>query len=124
MEAPGLAVDARAVRDVVTLALNLDVDLDAPADSLYDEAARIVSNGREQVGPPRFAALGRGGIVTLLNLQLDVVPGGFAWAVASYRWNGGDGRAPEFGVATVFLRQRAGGWKIAHVHSSQALPWQ
>lgn len=124
MAPPVLAVDARAVNDLVTLALNLDVELNASADTLYDETARVIANGRERPAPPRFAAVGQGGIVTVLSLQVDVVPGGFAWAVASYRWTGADGSAPEFGVATVLLKQRASEWKIAHVHSSQALPWQ
>jgi ketosteroid isomerase-like protein len=124
VEAPVLAVEARAVRDVVALALNLDLEHSPAADTLYDEAARVVSNGRERAGPPRFAAVGRGGIVTMLSLHVEVVPGGLAWAFADYRWTGADGTAAEFGTATVLLKQRTSGWKIAHAHSSQPLPWQ
>lgn len=119
-----MAVDARAIRDVIALALDFDLAADPAADTLLDEGALIVSNGRERPTAPRFAAIGAGGIVTIVTVQVEIAPGGLAWAFAAYRWTGEGRSAPEIGTATIVLRQRAGGWKITHAHSSQQLPWQ
>ena len=123
-QAPMMAVEARAVRDVIALALDLDLAASPAADTLLDEGALIISNGRERVAPPRFAGLGAGGVVTVASVQVEIAPGGLAWAFASYRWTGDGRSAPEIGTATIVLKQRAGGWKITHAHSSQQLPWQ
>jgi len=123
-EAPATAVDARAIRNVIALALDLDVGADPAADTLLDEGALIISNGRERLTSPRFAAIGSGGIVTIATVRVEIAPGGLAWAFVAYRWTGEGRSAPEIGTATIVLKQRAGGWKIAHAHSSQQLPWQ
>jgi len=119
-----MAVDARAIRDAIALALDLDVTADPAADTLLDEGAVIIANGRERPTAPRFAAIGAGGMVTIATVQVEIAPGGLAWAFAAYRWTGEGRSAPEIGTATIVLKQRAGGWKITHAHSSQQLPWQ
>ena len=123
-QAPAMATEARAVRDLIALALDLDQAASPAADTLLDEGALIIANGRERPAPPRFAAIGPGGIVTITTVQVEIAPGGLAWAFAAYRWAGEGRSAPEIGTATIVLRLRAGGWKISHAHSSQQLPWQ
>jgi len=123
-QAPQGAIEARAVRDVIALALDLDVAPSPAADTLFDDEALVISNGRETVTSPRFAAIGRGGRVTVASVQVEIAAGGLAWAFVAYRWTGEDRTAPEIGTATIILKQREGGWKITHAHSSQQLPWQ
>jgi hypothetical protein len=96
------------------------MELDAagqPADSLYQVGATIVVNGRPRLTPPRYAGVGRGGVVAIQNISIELsLP--LAWGLVRYGWAGRDGSGVEVGEATFVLERGAQGWQIVHAHSS------
>ncbi len=115
--------EAASVRAVATAFILEEARGDTAADTLLDAGAGLIANGAEVTSRPRLAgvaAQGRG-IVDALNTQLasDV-----AWVVALYRWVGPDGSDERRARATLILERHPAGWRIRHVHSSVAAPWQ
>lgn len=110
---------------LVRLALTLDAAADRRADTLYTSDAIVVSNARVRLAAPRFAGVSSGGsgrvAVTAATANID---GQFAWVLVDYRWADPAARRVEAGRATFIYERRGVGWKIAHVHSSQPLPWE
>lgn len=123
-EARLLAAEVSDIRAVATAALLLDGRADPGADSLFTPDAVLVANGRPRARFPRFAAVGPGGQIAIMGLQVEVSPGGFAWVYADYQWTAPGRTIAEAGYATLLLRPGPRGWRIFHAHSSQMLPWQ
>ncbi len=108
------------VENIVRAALLLDAALNRAADTLYTSDAVIVTKTQVRLSAPRFAGVTYGGHVSVATAAVTL-EGRFAWVLVDYRWVGA--RQAEAGRATFILEDRAGGWRIIHVHSSQVLPW-
>lgn len=91
-------------------------------DTLYAPEALVVANGRVRLATPRFAGVGYGGRVTVAAAAVTL-EGRFAWVLVDYRWANAERGQAEAGRATFICEQKAAGWRIVHVHSSQLLPW-
>lgn len=111
------------VEELVRQAFALDAAGDRGADTLYAPEALIVANARLRLGAPRFAGVGLGGRVTVAAATVTL-QGRLAWVMVDYRWINAERRLAEVGRATFICEEKAGGWKIVHVHSSQPLPWE
>jgi ketosteroid isomerase-like protein len=110
------------VQAIARLALALDAAGDRAADTLYAPDAMAVANARVRLAAPRLAGVGNGGRVTITAATVTL-EGRFAWVMLDYRWINAEQRLAEAGRATFVFERRERGWKIAHLHSSQLLPW-
>jgi len=110
------------VQEMARRALLLDAQGDRAADTLYAPAALVVANARVRLGTPRFAGVGYGGRITVAGAAVTL-EGRFAWVLVDYRWVSAERNQAEAGRATFVCEQKAKGWRIVHVHSSQLLPW-
>ena len=110
------------VEGMARQALILDAAGARAADTLYAPDALVVANARVRLAAPRFAGVAYGGRVTVAAAAATL-EGRFAWVVVDYRWISSQGNQAEAGRATFLCEQRATGWRIVHVHSSQLLPW-
>jgi hypothetical protein len=124
LEVPSGAVTAApsGVERLVRAALAFDLARNRAADTLYALEAYVVANGRVRLGTPRFAGIGNGGRVTILNLTVTL-QGRMAWALIDYRWDNVTQNQVETARATVICEEQRSSWRIVHVHSSQLLPW-
>ena len=102
-------------------AVLLDAKGDRAADTLYASEALVVANARVRLGTPRFAGVGLGGRATVAAAAVTL-EGRFAWVLVDYRWVNTERNQAEAGRATFVCEQKAKGWRIVHVHSSQLLP--
>jgi hypothetical protein len=102
--------------------VSLDDKGDRSADTLFAPDAVVVANARVRLAAPRLAGVGSGGQVTVTAATVTL-EGRFAWAMLDYRWINAPLRLAEAGRATFVFERRERGWKIAHLHSSQVLPW-
>lgn len=120
--ATGPVVSDQEVRAVVRRAMELDA-AGQPADSLYQTGSTIVANGRPRLSSPRYAGIGRGGVLSIQNISMELsLP--LAWGVVRYAWAARDGTSLEAGQATFVLERGPTGWQIVHVHSSLPVPWE
>jgi len=110
------------VQEMARRALLLDAQGDRAADTLYAPEALVVANARVRLGTPRFAGVGSGGRITVAGAAVTL-EGRFAWVLVDYRWVSAERNQAEAGRATFVCEQKAKGWRIVHVHSSQLLPW-
>jgi len=110
------------VQEMARRALLLDAQGDRAADTLYAPEALVVANARVRLGTPRFAGVGYGGRITVAGAAVTL-EGRFAWVLVDYRWVSAERNQAEAGRATFVCEQKAKGWRIVHVHSSQLLPW-
>ena len=110
------------VQEMARQALLLDANGDRAADTLYAPEALVVANARVRLATPRFAGVGYGGRVTVAAAAVTL-EGRFAWVLVDYRWINSERNQAEAGRATFVCEQKAKGWRIGHVHSSQILPW-
>jgi hypothetical protein len=110
------------IEAIVRQALAADAAADRAADTLYAPEAIVLANARVRLAAPRFAGVGLGGRVTVAAATVTL-QGRMAWGVVDYRWFNVAERQADAGRATFVLEQRSAGWRITHVHSSQALPW-
>ena len=109
------------VQAIARQALIIDAAGGRGADTLYAPEALVVANARVRLATPRFAGIGYGGRVTVAAASVTL-EGRFAWVLVDYRWINAERNQSEAGRATVICEQKPNGWKIVHVHSSQALP--
>lgn len=117
------AADPTALNTLVSQALEADA-AGRSADSLYTFDAVVVANARPRLRAPRYAGIGPVGGRVVITEFTSQVQGGFAWARVSYRWYLVAANLSEAGTATFILQKRPEGWRIAHAHSSQLLPWE
>jgi len=103
-------------------ALVLDAAGDRAADTLYAPDALVLANARVRLAAPRFAGVGYGGRVTVATATATL-EGRFAFVLVDYRWVNAQRNQAEAGRATFICEQKANGWRVVHVHSSQVLPW-
>src|SRR5213083_3269976 len=122
---PGAQAVAAGLPDqmqaIARQALALDAKGDRAADTLYAPDALVVANARVRLGTPRFAGVGLGGRATVAAAAVTL-EGRFAWVLVDYRWVNTERNQAEAGRATFVCEQKAKGWRIVHVHSSQLLP--
>ncbi len=110
------------IQDLVRQAIQLDAAWNRSADTLYAPEAMVVANARVRFAAPRFAGVAYGGRVTVAAATVTL-EGRFAWVMIDYRWFSLERNQAEAGRATFVCEEKANGWKIVHVHSSQVLPW-
>jgi|SRR6185436_12784659 len=118
--ATGTVTSDQEVRAIMRRALESDAS-GQPADTLYTGGATIAANGRARLSAPRFAGIGRGGLLSIQALSAEMAPP-FAWGTVRYQSAARDGSNAVTGVATFILQQGDQGWRIVHVHSSLAVP--
>lgn len=131
------AVPAGGPSAVNAVAVTTDVLVaDSIGGALLDQLVRAESSGREpdsllaaetiaiadgvpRLGVPRLAGALPGGRVQLVSTRI-AASGAFVWGVIEYRWVPGPGGGlVRPGLATIVIgRQRDGGWRILHLHSS------
>lgn len=103
---------------LIARAFAADAALQEP-DSLYVEDAEIIANGEPRADAPRIAGIGLDGRVQLGSSRVTVT-GGFVFGTVEYRWlprTVGD-PASEGRATFVLGRNKAGAWRILHLHSS------
>jgi len=118
--ATGMVVSDEEVRAVIRRALEADA-ANQPSDTLFTAGATIIANGKARLSPPRFAGIGRGGLLALQSLSVEMSPP-LAWGEARYQWGTRGGTSFQAGAAT-FILEHTDHWRIVHAHSSTPLPW-
>ena len=119
---PAASLEAFAADSIAGIliahAFSADVTLQEP-DSLYVEDAEIIANGQPRAAAPRIAGIGLDGRVQMGSSRITVT-GGFVYGSVEYRWLPRTvGDLVSEGRATFVLgRNRAGAWRILHLHSS------
>ncbi|HUL02636.1 MAG TPA: nuclear transport factor 2 family protein [Gemmatimonadales bacterium] len=119
---PATRASPNRVEALVRQAIAADAAGDRTADTLYTPDAVVVANARGRLAAPRFAGVGSDGHVAVAAASVTL-EGHFAWATIDYRWMNASGNQVEVGRATFICEEKAVGWRIVHVHSSQLLPW-
>jgi len=119
---PTITMEAFAADSIanalVARAFAADAALQEP-DTLYIDDAEILANGEPRADAPRLAGVGLDGRVQLGSSRFTI-SGSFVYGTIEYRWVPRTvGELASEGRATFVLgRDRAGGWRILHVHSS------
>lgn len=120
--APTITLEAFAADSIagvlVARAFAADIALQEP-DSLYVEDAEIIANGEPRADAPRFAGIGLDGRVQMGSSRFTI-SGSFVYGTVEYRWvprTVGE-LASEGRASFVMGRNRAGAWRILHLHSS------
>jgi ketosteroid isomerase-like protein len=119
---PTITMEAFAADSIagvlVARAFSADAALLEP-DSLYIEDAEIIANGEPRADAPRFAGIGLDGRVQIGSSRFTI-SGSFVYGTVEYRWvprTVGE-LASEGRASFVLGRNRAGAWRILHLHSS------
>jgi ketosteroid isomerase-like protein len=112
--------DAAAAESAVSAIISEALDADAAgrsADTLYNTSAIVIVNGRTRNLRPMFAGIGSGGHVSITSSQLEL-RNSIGWGLVDYRWEMQDSAAREGRATFVLTQDRAGQWRIQHLHSS------
>lgn len=120
---PDVAALAALARGVVNQFVAAEAEGGAAADTLLATGADFLMTGVRVTTRPRLAGLNGPGQAVVEEAAIGLT-GSSAWVVVAYRFTGRTPDLAERARATFVLEmQRAGSWKIRHVHSSMVARW-